>query len=128
MQNLSQDRSENRLSREAFLEEAERAFRRVKDEIAQLHGGPPCMYAVDVATITPWTEEKRVKTLEMLQKAVARAEELVQVAQNERTALWERSDANPDDRELPFMIPLKQIREDLEAYQEVLDFVRLKAK
>jgi hypothetical protein len=112
------------LSREQFLEEASRMLARVQRELAGLHGEPPCLFAVDIETVTAWSELQREQTLAALRDAVSRAEELVHAAEAERTVLWEGSEASPEDKTLPPIVALKQLREDLQAYESVLQFVR----
>lgn len=116
--------SQQKRTREDFLAQADEQFRAVSAELASIHGEPPCLYAIDPATLASWTEQKQEETLHALRAAVARAETLVQNAEREREALWEQSEATEADRALPPIVHLKSIREDLTAYEGALHFVR----
>lgn len=112
------------MSREEFLQEAEKQLQRVKADLGRLHGEPPCMYAIDIETLKSWPETKREEMLATLRAAVSQSKAIMQEAENERTALWKRSDATEADRAMPQIVYFKSIREDLEAYEDVLNFVR----
>lgn len=124
MQNLNPAEQPKKMSREDFLQEAEKQLERVKADLGRLHGEPPCMYAIDIDTLKSWSETKREETLAVLRAVVSQAKTIVQEAENERAGLWERSDATEADRPMPPIVYFKSIREDLEAYEDVLNFVR----
>jgi hypothetical protein len=113
-----------RLSQENFRLQAETMLTRTKMELERLHGAPPCMFAADIETVAAWTEAKQDAELSTLRKTFAAAEAIVQQAERERETLWKTSDANASERALPPIVFFKQIREDLEAYEEILAFVR----
>lgn len=124
MQKPNQTEQTKKLNRQEFLDEAGTRTQRVKDELARLHGLPPCMFAVEVNEVRSWSDEKREAELSALRDVAARAERILTDAQAERLALWEQSDASYDDRLMPEIVQYKQIREDLEAYEDTLRFVR----
>jgi hypothetical protein len=99
---------------------------RLKAHLAQLHGAPPCIYAIDIATVQSWTETQREQQHAALRASLDEATALLQHAQQERTALWERSDAPESDRALPPITLFQSIQEDLESYEDILKFVRSK--
>jgi hypothetical protein len=113
-----------KMNREEFLREAATLLEPVRQALASLHGEPPCMFAIDSKTVASWSEAKREETLVALRKAVAQADAIVYKAEQERTALWERSEAQPEDRALPPVVLFKSIQEDLEVYECVLKYVR----
>lgn len=113
-----------KFDRETFLSRSAAQLERLKAELSRLHGEPPCLFAADILTVTGWSDEKRERMLFVQRQTLARAEALAAAADQERAELWQRSHAAEEDRPLPFLLPLKQIREDLEAYESVLKFVR----
>lgn len=114
----------DRLSQEDFRRRAEAELVRTKEELERLHGEPPCMYAADIETVAAWSETKQDAELTALRKTFAEAEAIMQQAERERETLWKTSDADAGERALPPIVFFKQIREDLEAYEEILTFVR----
>lgn len=112
-----------KISREQFLQESNARLERVKAQLEQLHGAPPCLFAIDIQTMRSWPESQQVETREHIKDLVAQAEAIVEQARQERALLWEQSEADESDRELPHLIQFTQLREDLNAYEDVFRYV-----
>lgn len=113
-----------KINQTEFAQEAERLLKQVKSDLTLLHGEPPCMYAIDIETLTTWSEAKREETLVNLRAVVSRAKDIMREAENEFARLCENADLPEADRVMPPVICFKSICEDLEAYEDVLHFVK----
>jgi hypothetical protein len=113
-----------RLDHDEFRRAATERTERLHAELATLHDERSCVYGIDIETVKSWTEAKREETLRQLRSAVSRADILIREAQDERTKLWERSDAPPAERILPQFIHQKHIQQDLAAYEDVYYYVK----
>ncbi len=118
------DLSPSKQDRDSFIQSANEHLARITAELAALHGEPPCLFAVDIQTVRGWDDTKRDATLKDLQRLVTQAEEIVRQAELHRAKLWEASNAHPEDKALPPIIHLKQLREDLSTYKDILAFVQ----